>query len=1130
MANPKATYEITSKDNSKKGVQSAKKGVQDLGKAGVANAAKMIAKWAAVAISIRQITRAVKASIEAFEQQEMAEISLAAAARNNPLINGDAYRGITEYASALQQATMFGDEALIQQASFLTTLQLSEQQIKDVLRAATNLASTGMMTLESATRNLAKTYGGMAGELGELIPQLKGLTQEQMRAGEAIELIENQYSGFAETVAQSSKGIKEQMRNIWGDFGEQVGEALAPLRTAILLKVKPILDALSSWMAAHSTQITNFFLHIPEVAAIAFGAIKRGFQYAFSWEGIWERIKAQLRFFKDMFVATFKFILSVWLRTAESIILIFGQAIRSIWDTVRRVGETIWAPLSAGFEWAVYGMRVGWRAMVEGLASGLQWLINNPINWLGQAFYNVAHGVGEIFEWTLGGVIDLINNVVDKLNRVIHAAQQVAEHGVRFRQYEEFDPSQGTIGGIGRKPTMDWGRGFQDFAADLIPEWKDALTPPDRQVGAEISEVWHGYGTQLVEDWKSTFEGLGDTWEGFGGDIREYLESVVDSNVDFNRHLIAPFREELQAIRPQLNQLLSQELPFEIRSVVEQLVDELDMVADETVDSISRSMIDLRHGLDAGNMSHWANEALSSWEMFSLYLKLKAEKLKANFTVFFNNMASFGVGLYDGFLNIIDKVEGAMASPLNTLGNVGFDLVRNLDSIGEGVLKAGSAIGQGLLGVGQLLLSFGSTIIGILRDTEAFQTVMGEFMDVVNGIAEDVVKPLIVESLPLIRAIVGLVRIIGGALAPLIQSLSGVFNSFVPIIKALGPFFQALSQALISLVPVLEMVVDALGIVLVPVIKVLTTLLQGLAGIFKTLTPVVASLLNIVVALLTPVINFVGQLLTIVLPIIQLVAQALLLLAPIIDGLASIIGAILTPIFQFLGELLQAIFIPVIQVLSSVLGALTPIFQVIGIILKSITPILNLFGRLIILLLTPIQFMGDLMSAILVPLFELLGMVLAPLVPLFDLLAKVVDITTRPLELLADVVTYVVDVFQTIGHNLIQFFLSLISFGLMGGDYKAMPSFSSDAFSRPIGQTPGQDSISLPSIGDVTTGVDYGDTSSGVSSGRGASYGGQNLTVNVQITAEAIVGEPGLREFALMIENEISRARNLGIV
>ena len=52
------------------------------------------------------------------------------------------------------------------------------------------------------------------------------------------------------------------------------------------------------------------------------------------------------------------------------------------------------------------------------------------------------------------------------------------------------------------------------------------------------------------------------------------------------------------------------------------------------------------------------------------------------------------------------------------------------------------------------------------------------------------------------------------------------------------------------------------------------------------------------------------------------------------------------------------------------------------------------------------------------------------------------------------------------------------------------------------------------------------------SSGYGSSpsYGGQDLTVNVTINAEAIVGDPGLQEFALMINREIQRATSLRII
>ena len=70
-------------------------------------------------------------------------------------------------------------------------------QSKDIIKAAADLSSALGIDLKSATRNISKTLGGMAGELVEVIPVMKNLTREQLLAGKGIELISKKYAGFA---------------------------------------------------------------------------------------------------------------------------------------------------------------------------------------------------------------------------------------------------------------------------------------------------------------------------------------------------------------------------------------------------------------------------------------------------------------------------------------------------------------------------------------------------------------------------------------------------------------------------------------------------------------------------------------------------------------------------------------------------------------------------------------------------------------------------------------------------------------------------------------------------------------------------------------------------------------------
>lgn len=145
-------------------------------------------------------------------------------------------------ASQLQSKSIYGDETIIEQQAFLAALGLTERQIGSTINAAVQLSAALGMDLNSATRNLAKTYSGLAGELGESIPALRALTAEQMKAGGAIEYVNENYKGFAETAAQTGMGPLQQLKNTLGDLAEQFGVVLVPVIQKLANKLKEIAE------------------------------------------------------------------------------------------------------------------------------------------------------------------------------------------------------------------------------------------------------------------------------------------------------------------------------------------------------------------------------------------------------------------------------------------------------------------------------------------------------------------------------------------------------------------------------------------------------------------------------------------------------------------------------------------------------------------------------------------------------------------------------------------------------------------------------------------------------------------------------------------------------------------------
>lgn len=130
---------------------------------------------------------------------------------------------LQDYASSIQAVTKFGDEAVLGQLAFSQAMGASVEQSKAIVAAATDMSAALSIDFNSAVRNISKTLGGYAGELGEVIPELKNLTAEQLQAGEGIDLLAAKYSGSALGAIQTYDGAMTQLENTFGDTQEAVG-------------------------------------------------------------------------------------------------------------------------------------------------------------------------------------------------------------------------------------------------------------------------------------------------------------------------------------------------------------------------------------------------------------------------------------------------------------------------------------------------------------------------------------------------------------------------------------------------------------------------------------------------------------------------------------------------------------------------------------------------------------------------------------------------------------------------------------------------------------------------------------------------------------------------------------------
>ena len=185
--------------------------------------AQSLAAIGAIGLALNRAINFGSEALDLYDQQAKAEAALLLALDDNAA----AFERLTARASEFQEASLFGDEVLIAQQAYLANLGLTEKGIDQTLKAAMDLSAGLGISLESAVKNLAKTFGGLTGELGESIPQLKNFTKEELIAGKAIEFVTQQFEGQAEAAAKAGTGIKTQLDNAIGDLMETLGQMIS---------------------------------------------------------------------------------------------------------------------------------------------------------------------------------------------------------------------------------------------------------------------------------------------------------------------------------------------------------------------------------------------------------------------------------------------------------------------------------------------------------------------------------------------------------------------------------------------------------------------------------------------------------------------------------------------------------------------------------------------------------------------------------------------------------------------------------------------------------------------------------------------------------------------------------------
>lgn len=228
---------------------------------------KTAAAGIAAYFSARAIFTGGKAIIKNFVEQEDAVAQLNAALKSTQGVSGKTSEELQKFATELQRATRFGDEAIIAaQSQLLTFTNIAGKQFDDTTRAVLDLSTRMNQDLRSSVVQLGKALNDPVANLGALSrsgiqfsdaqkTMIKDLV-ESNKLMDAQNLIlkelNTQFGGSAEAAADTLGGRMKQSANAFSDALQEVGHV------AYNLGLKAIFEGWTKSLNGATDAIKNF--------------------------------------------------------------------------------------------------------------------------------------------------------------------------------------------------------------------------------------------------------------------------------------------------------------------------------------------------------------------------------------------------------------------------------------------------------------------------------------------------------------------------------------------------------------------------------------------------------------------------------------------------------------------------------------------------------------------------------------------------------------------------------------------------------------------------------------------------------------------------------------------------------
>ena len=360
-------------------------------------------KVGAIAISVfggAGILATMKQSIGLWAEQEKSTLKLTFAVKQFAGENKTLLKSLQDLGGQLQKSIGVGNEYVENLASIGLSVGITSDKITDATKASILLSKAVGVDANTILRGFSQTLEGQVGILGRYIPQLKNLTEEELKSGKAIDFVVQNFGDLEQTLSTTTEASIEKFKASFGDILEVLGSKFSPIIAVVADAMFDFANAVGKSGSVLKTTwnyLKNWYdgLNILGKSVVSFAGLYIAFEiFSKAWSLATQIIlnggKTMVAIFRTVSNPAFLFFVGI-IAGVE----LLRTAWYNNWGGIRDKTLEIWNKIQPVFE----GMKNWFDENKDKLINWSWHLLGNAWEWLKSTWKEIQPYVKEAFVW-----------------------------------------------------------------------------------------------------------------------------------------------------------------------------------------------------------------------------------------------------------------------------------------------------------------------------------------------------------------------------------------------------------------------------------------------------------------------------------------------------------------------------------------------------------------------------------------------------------------------------------------------------------------------------------------------------------------------------------------------------------